>query len=135
VQAAGLTDRFIFTGARADMADVYSAIDLCVLSSAYGEGFPNVLGEAMACGTPCVATEVGDAAMILEHWGRIAPPRDPARLANQILEALEDPPTTQSRQSMRAYICERFSVAAMVSNTERVLWPGVFPGERGSWEP
>jgi glycosyltransferase involved in cell wall biosynthesis len=81
IMAYGLGDRVRLVGNRDDMAGVYSALDIASLSSAYGEGCPNVLVEAMSCETPCVATDCGDAAMLIAGDGVIVPPRDPAALA------------------------------------------------------
>jgi glycosyltransferase involved in cell wall biosynthesis len=68
-------------GRRADMEMIYPALDVLTLCSIYGEGFPNVLCEAMACGVPCVATDIGDSAEIIGDCGAIVPMRDPASLA------------------------------------------------------
>jgi glycosyltransferase involved in cell wall biosynthesis len=68
-------------GERSDMARIYSALDIATLSSAFGEGCPNVLGEAMSCGVPYVATDCGDAKDILGPTGIVVPPRNPEALA------------------------------------------------------
>lgn len=77
----GLADRCHLLGERPDVERIWQAVDLGVLASAYGEGFPNVVGEAMACGVPCVVTDVGDAAWVVGDTGRVVPPRDPQSLS------------------------------------------------------
>src|SRR4029078_8112154 len=77
----GLNKRVRLLGHRDDMVRVYSAFDIATLTSAYGEGSPNVLLEAMACGVPCAATDCGDAAELLGPNGRIVQRRDPEALA------------------------------------------------------
>jgi glycosyltransferase involved in cell wall biosynthesis len=81
ITAHRLGGRIRLLGNRSDMARVYSALDIASLASAYGEGCPNVLVEAMACGVPCVATDCGDAALLLGADGVVVPPREPAALA------------------------------------------------------
>jgi glycosyltransferase involved in cell wall biosynthesis len=54
----GLADRVLWADEVADMKAVYNAFDIATLASAFGEGFPNVVGEAMACGIPVAATDV-----------------------------------------------------------------------------
>jgi glycosyltransferase involved in cell wall biosynthesis len=66
IAAAKAADQFLFLGPRADMPLLYSAADLVVLPSLW-EGFPNVVIEAMACGTPVIVSNISDNARIVEH--------------------------------------------------------------------
>jgi glycosyltransferase involved in cell wall biosynthesis len=77
----GLGARIRLLGERPDIAAVYPAFDIATLSSAFGEGCPNALGEAMSCGIPCVTTDSGDSAQLVGDTGIVVPRRDPARLA------------------------------------------------------
>jgi glycosyltransferase involved in cell wall biosynthesis len=76
---------FHLLGLQEDMPPVYNAMDALV-SSSRSEAFPNVVGEAMACARPCVATDVGDVGRLLGDTGWIVPPRDPQALARAMLD-------------------------------------------------
>ena len=109
--------RFSLLGRRDDLDQIYPAMDLNVLSSLGTEGFPNVLGEAMACGVPCVATDAGDSALVVGDAGRIVPPRDPGALANAIVELLAIPEEDRRDlgRAARRRIEERFSIEAIAA--------------------
>jgi len=118
-QELGLTERLIWAGARKDMPAVYNALDI-VCSPSYSEGFNNVIGEAMACGVPCVVTDVGDPAKIVGDTGIVVPPDNPHMLArglrNMLLRLCEVEPYL-----LRERIVRYFSVETMVEATERIL--------------
>jgi len=120
----GLTDRFLLLGARSDIPEVMNALDIHVLSSSFGEAFPNVLAEAMACGTPCVTTNVGDAAFIVGDMGWVVPPRDSRALGMALVEAVEgwrDRSSWSEKQRMvRERIVEHFSIERMIENYHSV---------------
>jgi len=80
VETLGLTDRVTCLGERPDVEFFYPALDIASLSSSYGEGFPNVIGEAMACCIPCVVTDVGDSRRLVGKTGIVVPVRDPETL-------------------------------------------------------
>ena len=122
-QALGLGSRMQMAGEIADMRAVYNAFNIGTLSSAFGEGFPNVVGEAMACGTPVVATDIGDASVVVGPFGEIAPPNDPDALcAGWVRLRARVDIDKGLPEAARAFIAANFSVDAMVCRTERALF-------------
>jgi glycosyltransferase involved in cell wall biosynthesis len=79
-----------FLGERSDIPKIMSALDILVSSSAWGEGFPNVIGEAMASEVPCVVTDVGDSAYIVGKYGRVCSVEDDQCIANSLLQLIEN---------------------------------------------
>jgi glycosyltransferase involved in cell wall biosynthesis len=114
----GLDAMLAWLPEQADMSAAYSACDIVVSASAFGEGFPNVVAEAMACGVPCVVTDVGDSARIVGETGMVVPPREPRALAEGILAMLSRAP---QGEAARARIREHFSVERMVERTQAAL--------------
>ena len=76
VAQESIQDRVHLLGERNDVPRIMQALDV-VTPSSYGEGFPNVIGEAMACGAVCVVTDAGDSRRIVGETGIVVPPRDP----------------------------------------------------------
>jgi glycosyltransferase involved in cell wall biosynthesis len=68
-------------GERNDINNIYAVADIAS-SSSYGEGFPNVIAEAMAAGIPCVVTDAGDSSLIAGKTGFVVPVKDPEALAS-----------------------------------------------------
>jgi glycosyltransferase involved in cell wall biosynthesis len=114
ISYAGLAGRFHLLGRRDDMPRLITALDVLAASSSYGEAFPNVLGEAMACAVPCAATEVGDSAYIVGDTGRIAASGDMDGLSRAIIELLSAPEAQRLAlgQRARARVAELFEIGA-----------------------
>lgn len=82
IQDLGMEERIHLMGERSDMSSIIPSLDILSSSSAYGEAFPLVLGEAMCCGVPCAVTDVGDSAWIVGQTGKVVQPRSSQELAN-----------------------------------------------------
>lgn len=122
-EALGLAGRVTWAGERTDMRAVYNAFDLASLSSAFGEGFPNVIGEAMACGRPVVATDVGDARAIIGDTGEVVLPGRPDLLCHawrRMRHRLVDDADGLGRRA-RARVTDNYSIDLMVQRTETAL--------------
>jgi glycosyltransferase involved in cell wall biosynthesis len=104
-------------GRRGDVERLLAAADIVVSSSAFGEGFANVLAEGMACGLPAVATDVGDARAIVGDSGLIVPPRDPGALAGAIRTLADESAAARSERGARARarIVENFAMNRAVA--------------------
>ena len=105
--------RLFALGRRSDMPRLNAAFDVATSSSRTREALPLALGEAMACGVPCVATDVGDSAELLGDAGLVVRPGDPAALAAAWERVLALPSDARARlgEAARARIAEKFSLA------------------------
>lgn len=120
IQDLGLLNQIHLLGERNDTPRLSAALDIFTLSSSYGESFPNVIGEAMSCGVPCVVTDVGDAAWIVGETGRIVPRRDPEAMANGWSEliALGAEERKTLGKAARLRVRERFPLDSVVAQYE-----------------
>ncbi len=122
---AGLGSRLRWEGFLSDIPTFYSAIDIAT-SSSRCEGFSNSIAEAMACGTPCVVTDVGDSRLIVGKTGIVIPPRNPLALADA-WEKLLYQVSPEISLACRTQIINNFSVAKLVSTTEDAILPQRLP--------
>ncbi|HAM47723.1 MAG TPA: hypothetical protein DCO73_08305 [Alphaproteobacteria bacterium] len=118
-------------GRRGDMERFYPALDIYV-STAIGEGFANVVGEAMCCAVPCIVTDVGDSRVIVGDSGVVVPPADPAAMARAVIALLDGP--AHNRQAMGARARTRmgdFSIAAVARRFE-AMWQTIL-SDKKAW--
>jgi glycosyltransferase involved in cell wall biosynthesis len=117
-----VSEYFIFAGALGNMPAIYNLMDVVVSSSSFGEGFSNVIGEAMACNVPCVVTEVGDSRWIVGENGRVVPPKNPKALKLAIEKLLDDINFNGNRgEKIRQRVVNYFSIPKLVLATETAL--------------
>ncbi len=119
----GLDERVLWLGPREDLPAIYSTCTFTSSPSSFGEGFPNVVAESLACEIPCVATNVGDSARVVGPGGIIVPAKNPAVLAEAWEQILSMPQEKrrQMGQQGRKHIVRNFSTQQMVHATEKVF--------------
>jgi glycosyltransferase involved in cell wall biosynthesis len=127
IEKLGLKKHVFLLGARDDIPALMNGLDLHVLSSC-SEGFPNVVAEAMACETPCISTDVGDAALIIGDDSSVCSPGSPSELAQLIVsmesEWRNEPARWAARKRFsRNRIVEHFSIERMVEAYENTWFP------------
>jgi glycosyltransferase involved in cell wall biosynthesis len=115
----GLDGRVQLLGERQDIPRLMASFDIAV-SSSFEEGFPNVVGEAMSCGVPCVVTDVSDLPWVVGETGRVVPPRNPSALADGLkdLIALGREGRRRLGQAARARVTEFFELELIVGKYE-----------------
>lgn len=117
IESHDVKGNVLLMGERSDIPAIMNALDIHILSSS-SEGFPNVLAEAMACGTPCVTTDVGDTAAIVGDTGWAVPRSNAEFLANAILDAIAEKQDTEKwakrKSNCRDRVASNFNLELMV---------------------
>ena len=118
-----LSGRVHLLGERHDLARISAALDVASSSSAFGEGFPNVIAEAMACAVPCVATDIGDSAFVIGDAGALVPPKDADALAGALLRMLRMPDDERRAlgKTARERVMHSFSLTSAISSFEQIF--------------
>jgi glycosyltransferase involved in cell wall biosynthesis len=122
IEAAGIRDRCHLLGLRRDVSRLFAGIDIATTASISGEAFPLVIGEAMACGTPCVVTDVGDSALIVGETGRVVAPGNPDALAEAWRKLVEAGPGVRRTLGMaaRRRVQQHFALPAIVERYQAI---------------
>lgn len=100
----GRREKFILLNERNDIPELMNSLDILV-SSSKSEGFPNTVGEAMACGIPCIVTDVGDSAYLLGKSGCVVPSENPELLAQGCIEFINM--SHENKNEIKVYARER----------------------------
>lgn len=116
IQNTNMQDRVLMLEEVPNVAEVMTALDILVSPSSNGEGFPNVIAEAMLCETPCVVSTSGDSSEIVGLNGWIFPAGSHSLLVDSLRQAIESPPSRLWAMGKRArsFIVENFSQDKMV---------------------
>ncbi len=109
-------------GIQHDMASITAGFDIAISNSTVGEGFPNVIGEAMACGVPCVATDVGDSRFLISDTGITIPTDHHEILATACIELLKMKKDTfqELRRKAQLRIQRHFGIKKITKQYEQL---------------
>lgn len=117
----GIAQKVIWKNPVEFMPPIYSAIDILVSSSRFGEGFPNVVAEAMSCETPCIVTQVGDSADIVDSHECVVEPGNIDELADRLEALLLNKNYKEYGKEARKRIQNCYSIEKYVNSTEAAL--------------
>ncbi|HEY0778733.1 MAG TPA: glycosyltransferase [Gemmatirosa sp.] len=119
----GVGSRVTWTPAFRDVVGLYNGSDVVASASVFGEGFPNVLAEAMACGTPCAAAASGDARLVVGDAGVVVPPRATDALADGIVRLLSLDAAARASLGARAraHVVDSFTIARLVERSAQAF--------------
>jgi len=123
IEEAGLAASTHLLGHRDDIASIISTFDIATSASRYGEAFPNVVGEAMACAVPCVVTDVGDSALIVGETGKFVAPADALALSRawRAVAVLPEAERLLLGKSARQRVMEKFSLPVVTRQYESLF--------------
>jgi len=122
IETAGIRDCCHLLGVRQDMTRLFAGMDIATTASLGGEAFPLVIGEAMACGAPCVVTDVGDCALIVGETGTVVAPGDPEALAEAWRNLIEAGPRVRHRLGIaaRRRVQQHFALPVIVERYQTI---------------
>ena len=126
IRDRGLSTKIHLLGERHDIPRITAALDIATSSSSHGEAFPNVIGEAMSCGVPCVVTDIGDSAFLVGDTGKVILPKNAKALFRAWEELIKIGTEGRKKlgQAARTRILEHFSLDSVVSQYE-ILYQNV----------
>jgi len=121
-----LTENIFLLGEIKNMVKFYNSIDLKILTSSYGEAFPNVIAEAMSCETPCISTDIGDVKNIMGTLGWIINQNDKESFCKNIIEAYDlkinnEKKWSKLKNDCRSRIILNYSQNKMIQNYNKIF--------------
>jgi glycosyltransferase involved in cell wall biosynthesis len=136
IERAGIRDCCHLLGVRHDMSRLFAAMDIATTASR-SEAFPVVIGEAMACGTPCVVTDVGDSALIVGETGTVVPPGDPHALAEAWRKLIVAGPAVRHRLGLaaRRRVQQNFALPVVVERYQAIYAKLAAESQQGLLSP
>lgn len=123
IKKLNLDNEIILLGSQKNINSIMNKIDIHILASEYGEAFPNVVAEAMASGTPCVVTDVGDSSLIVGKTGWTVKTRNSKLLAYKIMKAIKKSKSKEWNyqcQAARNRIVNKFTMDKMINKYNKI---------------
>ncbi|WP_447987244.1 glycosyltransferase family 4 protein [Nitrospira sp. Nam74] len=123
IEGTGAPQCFHLLGLRMDIPRLTASLDIATSTSAFGEGFPNVIIEAMACEVVCVVTDVGDSAAIVGEFGYVVPIRNAEALYQAWTRVIDATPEVRQQlgRAARRRVREHFNLPDIVTRYEGVF--------------